>query len=370
MARILYVITRSIMGGAQTHVLELAKSFKDIHQVSVAVGAPGFLTDKLAEIGVECHVVPELTRQISPVRDVKCVFALKRLIGELQPDIVHAHSTKAGTVARLAARLARVRSAYSVHGWTFGPGSSLVQGAVSWLFEGISGLVSDVIIFCTRHDRDFGRRRLPIGRRELVVVPYGVDAEAPQSSPGDPVDRPVVMMVARFSNQKDQPTLIRAAGLLKDLDYRLVFVGDGPHYERDQALAAQLGMEGTVEFLGTRRDLNELFTTAHVFVLCTHYEGLPLSIMEAMRAGLPIVASDVSGVSEEVEDGESGFLVGHRDHEAVAAKLRLLITDPALRRRMGERSLQKFREEFTREIMVRRMADVYDGMVAAGGRKP
>ena len=366
MTRILYVITRSIMGGAQRHVLELANGFKDRHDVSVALGAHGFLTEQLDAAGIPYHVLPDLQRSINPFSDVKATLALRRLMKDIRPDIVHAHSAKAGLVARLAARLAGVRSIYSVHGWAFDKGVSLGQRAVVWPVEAVSALFSDVVMFSTRYDRDYARRSLPVRARKLVIVPYGVEAEAPQSTPGDAVDRPAVIMVARFSDQKDQPTLLRAAALLDDLDFRLVLVGDGPNMARDQALAAELNLGDKAEFLGSRDDVNDLYTAMHVFVLCTNYEGLPLSIMEAMRAGLPVVATDVSGVAEEIDDGVTGFLADHKDHAMVAEKLRLLIADPALRGRMGAAAGQKFRTEFTKEVMLARMGAVYDDVIAGG----
>ena len=366
MTRILYVITRSVMGGAQRHVLELAKGFRDRHDVSVALGAHGFLTEQLDAAGIPYHVLPELKRSIEPVSDVKATLALRRLMKEIRPDLVHAHSAKAGLVARLAARLAGVRSIYSVHGWAFDRGVPLSQRAVAWPVEAVAALFSDVVMFSTRYDRDYARRSLPVRARKLVIVPYGVEAEAPQSSPGDAVDRPAVIMVARFSDQKDQPTLLRAAALLDDLDFRLVLVGDGENMERDRMLATELKLGDTVEFLGSRNDVNELYTDMHVFVLATNHEGLPLSIMEAMRAGLPVVATDVSGVAEEIDDGETGFLTPHKDVAVLAEKLRMLISDPALRGRMGVAAGEKFRAEFTKEVMLARMGAVYDNVIAGG----
>ena len=334
--------------------------------MSVALGATGFLTEQLDEAGIPYHVLPDLKRSINPFSDAKATLALRSLMEDIRPDIVHAHSAKAGLVARLAARLAGVRSIYSVHGWAFDKGVSLGQRAIVWPVEAVSALFSDVVMFSTRYDREYALRSLPVRARKLVIVPYGVEAEAPQSTPGDAVGRPAIIMVARFSDQKDQSTLLHAAAQLSDLDFRLVLVGDGPNMERDQALAAELDLDDKVEFLGSRDDVNEIYTGMHVFVLCTNYEGLPLSIMEAMRAGLPVVATNVSGVAEEIDDGETGFLAAHKDHAMVAEKLRLLIADPALRGRMGVAASAKFRTEFTKEVMLARMGAVYDNVIAGG----
>lgn len=165
-------------------------------------------------------------------------------------------------------------------------------------------------------------------------------------------------MAARFNEQKDQHTLLRALARVP-AGLQLDFAGSGPSLEACRALAHRLGVADRVAFLGDRHDVPDLLARAQGFVLSTHYEGLPLSIMEAMRAGLPVVATRVSGIPEEVLDGETGLLVPHRDVAALAGALGRLAAAPAVRQRMGEAGRQKFLREFTIERMLAETEGVY-----------
>src|SRR5262249_40183311 len=155
----------------------------------------------------------------------------------------------------------------------------------------------------------------------------------PRARPGEG-SPPRIAMVARFSRQKDQALVLRAVARLP-LDFRLVFVGDGPTPASVEAEARSLALEGKVDFLGDRGDVRELLANSHVFVLGTNWEGLPISILEAMRAGLPVVASDVGGVGEQVADGETGFVVAKGDAALMRERLNRLLTQPELRMQMG-----------------------------------
>ena len=142
-------------------------------------------------------------------------------------------------------------------------------------------------------------------------------------------------MVARFGAQKDHPTLLRALAGLRDLPWQLDLVGEGPLLSQTRTLAASLGLEDRVHFLGQRMDVDRILANAQVGLLITNWEGFPLSILEAMRANLPVVASGVGGVSESVTDGVTGFVVPQGDVEVLRDRLRRLLSDPALRASLG-----------------------------------
>lgn len=131
-----------------------------------------------------------------------------------------------------------------------------------------------------------------------------------------------------------------------------------------KALAAGLGLEGRVRFLGQRMDVDQLLAGAQVSVLATNWEGFPLSILESMRAGLPVVASAVGGVDEAIRDGDNGFLVPRGDLEVLRSRLEQLLTDASLRVQMGRRGRARFENEFTLDRTVSRTLDVYQGVVS------
>jgi glycosyltransferase involved in cell wall biosynthesis len=170
-------------------------------------------------------------------------------------------------------------------------------------------------------------------------------------------------MVARFNEQKDQTTLLKAIAQLKDDSIHLNLVGSGPSLESCKALAKSLGIENQVSFLGDRRDVPDLLAQSQIFILSTHYEGLPISILEAMRAGLPVVATSVNGIPEEVVDGKTGLLAPHQDVKALANALHILTNSPEIRQQMGKESREKFEQEFTVDRMITEIRAIYEEII-------
>jgi len=160
---------------------------------------------------------------------------------------------------------------------------------------------------------------------KLVVIRNGA-----HDVPADLMSRPNsggtvhITMTARFSSQKDQNQLLRAAALLKG-DFFITFIGDGPLLKRSMGLCKSLGLEKKVEFAGTRHDVAEILSRSHIGVLISHYEGLPISLIEKLRAGLPVVASNVGGVRELIDEGDNGHLIPPGDVDVLAARRQELI---------------------------------------------
>jgi len=186
-----------------------------------------------------------------------------------------------------------------------------------------------------------------------------------QSSPAD--HPPRLLMVARFAPQKDHDTLLRALADLLDLEWELDLVGTGPDEEVVRQRADELGLSSRVRFLGMREDVAELIAASQVYLLFSHWEGFPRSILEALRAGLPVVATDVGGVREAVLDGETGFLVPENDDRVAADRLRTLLSDPALRTRMGSASRAHYETHFTFDRLVVEALAVYEDVVGKAG---
>jgi len=355
--RILYIITRADIGGAQANVLDLIAGLHARYDVHLATGTDGPLTARVRALGLPVHLVPSLVRQINPLTDLRSVQDCARLIRRLRPRLIHAHSSKAGIVGRAAARLAGVPAIFSAHGWGFSPGTPRGRRTVALWSERAAAPLAARIICVSEFDRRLALRAGVGSRRSLVTIRYGIGAAA--APPAAPADQPPrFVMAARFNEQKDQHTLLRALARVP-VGLQLDFAGSGPSLEACRALARRLGVADRVAFLGDRHDVPDLLARAQGFVLSTHYEGLPLSIMEAMRAGLPVVATRVSGIPEEVLDGETGLLVPHGDVAALAAALCRLAEAPVVRRRMGEAGRQRFLREFTIERMLAETEGVY-----------
>jgi glycosyltransferase involved in cell wall biosynthesis len=180
---------------------------------------------------------------------------------------------------------------------------------------------------------------------------------------------PTIIMVARFAEQKDQRLLVEACAQIK-APYRLEFAGSGETQADVRRRVQELGLEDRVDFLGDCSDVASRLERASIFVLATNWEGFPLSILEAMRAGLPIVASDVGGVREAVCDGENGFLTPRGDRMALAGAIEKLVTDRQLRTGMGRNSRRIFEERFTVGQMLRKTLDLYRQLTSVQARVP
>lgn len=176
-------------------------------------------------------------------------------------------------------------------------------------------------------------------------------------------------MTARFVDQKDHSTLLRALTRVSG-DWRFVLVGDGPLLHPMQQLAHELGLRDSVSFLGNRSDVPELLADSDIFILSTKWEGLPVSILEAMRAGLPVIATDVGGVSELVLDGTSGYLTRVADERHLAHRIQQLVDSRGLRRQLGMAARNRYTEEFQMDKCISRHIALYRSCVPASRKLP
>lgn len=362
--RLLLSITLAELGGAQTHVASLLSGVMPYFDTQLVVGVDGPLGDHARKLGARVHVLKSLRREIDIGADALAVREFRQLLAHIQPDLVHAHSSKAGMVARVASRLQRTPCIFTAHGWGFMPGISPRRRWLVLALEAALAPLSAAIITVSKYDDNLAAR-YRVGRSsQRTVILNGLEDSPLRASPDKP--KPIVAMAARFQMQKDHETLVRAFECVAAPDARLMLIGGGPGVQQTRQLVSSLGMEQRVEFLGDRLDVPELLTTVQVFVLLSHYEGLPISILEAMRAGLPVIATRVGGVPEEVDHGHTGYLVSRGNVHEVREALDLLCGDPALRQRLGHFGRRKFLAEFTVGRMVQSTLEVYRTVMNGG----
>ena len=342
--RLTFVITLAEHGGAQTYLSLLLPAVANRFNVTVAAHGPGPLEDAARVAGVRFVPLKHVRRPIAPVHDVLGLVELIRLFRRERPDIVHASSSKAGFLGRLAAFVARVPiRIFTVHGWAFAAYDGLAGRLYLWADRVVRPLTT-LVICVSRREREFG-----LGARTCVpdrsaVVHNAVDVRAFRVAA--PRDEPLqIISVGRFAYPKDYVTLVRAMASVES-DFRAILVGEGPDQSAVANEVRRLGLAPSVTLVGARSDVPELLAGADVFVLSSRSEGLPMSVLEAMAAGLPVVATDVGGVSELVLEGETGLLVPHGDATALAQALERLLRDKDLRRRMAASARARVEREF------------------------
>ena len=332
--RILLLVTLAEVGGAQTYVTLLIPGLVEEFDVTVAASGPGPLREAVEAAGARYVPLQHVRRAVSLWHDPLGLVELIRLCRSERPLIVHANSSKAGVLGRIAAWLARVPvRIFTVHGWAF----AQYHGAASTLYLWLDRLVRPLttqFICVAQSTREAGIAARTCRPQTTSVIPNAVDVAATSraSLDGNP---PRVVSVGRLKEPKDFVGLVQALSVA-DVPYSAAIVGDGPDRELVEEAIRGHAVEDRVALLGERDDVAAQLAQSDVFVLASRSEGMPLSVLEAMAAGLPVVATAVGGVPELVVSGETGLLVPPGDIDALAAALRTVLSDAQLRRAMGD----------------------------------
>lgn len=363
--KVAFVITRSdTIGGAQIHVKDLASTLlANGYEAKVFVGQGGVFTEILREAGIPCQSLKHLERDINPVKDFRAFLELKAALSSYAPDLVTCHSSKAGWLGRIAASNLGIPVVFTAHCWAYTEGVTPARRAVYKLAERFAAPLASRIITVS----DFDRRsaiQAGVGKNgQLITVWNGIRNtvhEIKEERVGQPVR---LITVARLDNQKNHAGLFQALAMLENTNWVLDIIGEGPLEASLQAMAVSLGIDKQVNFMGFRKDVPQLLATAQAFILVSHWEGLPLSILEAMQSGLPVIASDVGGVNEALVDGETGFLVPRDDVTALRDRIAQLLEDQALRTRMGQAGRHHYEQCFTLDRMVGETLAVYQNVL-------
>lgn len=355
--KILYVITRAERGGAQVHLLDLLTHLPPEVKPVIATGENGFLCDAAASLGVPVRRIPHLTQPISPLNDLRALSEIIAAIREESPDLVHAHTSKAGLLARLAARRTGTPAVFTAHTWSFADGIPAKRQWLAIPLERLAASLGGKIISVSQANKEMAVRRAIAHPDSLVRIWNGVPDVPLRASPGAG-NPPTMIMIARFVPQKDHLLLIEAVSRLEG-DWRLLLVGDGPLRPKIEDAIARSGLEQRVECLGDRSDIDNLLAGADLAVLATRWEGLPLCILEAMRAGLPVVANDVGGVAEAVTDGVTGYLTRVGDVEQMRNRIGQLLASKQLLRSMGAAARARYERDFEVGAMAKATWDLY-----------
>ncbi|HET9610083.1 MAG TPA: glycosyltransferase family 4 protein [Acidimicrobiales bacterium] len=340
----------------------------------LGISAPGPYADGLIAEGIRHVPLASSTRSMNPLADVRSAVELWRILRRERPDVLHTHNPKPGLYGRVVGRLARVPVVVNTcHGLYFTETDPWLKRTILLVLEGIAARFSDAELVQSDEDLDRLVRRRAYPRRRTRLLGNGVDlgrfrpdvlGEAERAGLrrelGARDDQIVVGMVGRLVAEKGLLELFDAARRLDDR-YLVVVAGpDDP--EKPDALDRETMRGATqhgVRFLGMRDDVDRLYGAMDLFVLPSWREGFPRAAMEAAASGLPVVASDVRGCRQVVDDGVTGLLVPVRDGGALAEAIRTLGDDPARRRRMGAAAVDRARAGFDERRVVEIVLDTY-----------
>ena len=372
--RVLHLITSLELGGAQQNTLYCtANHDRGLFDVELIAGAGGQLDDEARAItDARVQIVPWLRHQIDPLRDLEALVRLRSHMAANDIDVVHTHSSKAGILGRLAAHLAGVPFVvHTVHGWSFNDTQSRTRRRAYVEMERLAAGFTNRIVVVSSRNREKGLS-MGIGRPDRYeVVHSGIDVDAfrqPETdrravrrSLGYGPDQVVVGTVACLKPQKAPLDFVRAAAEAYSRDERLRFfiAGDGPLRPAVEAEITRLGLGGIVQLLGWRRDVVDLYHAMDVFLLTSIFEGLPRSVLQAMAAGVPVVATDVDGTPEVVRNRQTGLLIPPARPEAAARALLEVVRDAELRDTCIDQAGVLLTRDFEIRQMVRRLDRLY-----------
>jgi glycosyltransferase involved in cell wall biosynthesis len=364
-------ILEATVGGTRRHLLYILHGLDsrrfDLTFIFSAERDPDFrkMIPELEALGVECVEAP-MCREIHPLRDLRALRQMVGLLARGRFDAVHAHSSKAGFLGRIAARLAGVPKVfYTPHVYYF-QACSGVRYAFYWLLEWLAGLITTRTLAVARSQRDIAVRAGVVRPRDIVVVENGVDTVL-YGAPVDPraacaawgvdPDRPVVGMVARLMHQKGCDLFLRvAARVHRDLPgVQFVLAGEGDLRDDIERERRDLGLEHVVKMAGHCEDPRPVYAMSDVVISTSRYEGLPYVLLEAMAAGCALVVTDVPGNRDLVRDGWNGYLVPQDDVEGFAARVRELATDRDVRSRMAAAGRDLVARGHSRELFLARL---------------
>lgn len=381
--RILHVITRLIQGGAQQNtVLSCAAQVRAGHEVHLAYGPiygpEGSLLEEAQASGAVLHGIKSMRRAVNPWHDARCYYALRKLIRDVKPDIIHTHSSKAGIVARAAAWAERVPVVvHTVHGLPFHDRqSALVHRAYVGMERWAAKRCHHLVAITPAMVEAFEAKGIA-GKERFTVIPSGVDLkrfETPDDARfkareklGISADAPAVALLARLDALKGHDDLL---DILPRLTARfpgiqLLFIGDGWRREHVEQRIAEPQAAGRVRLLGfvPHDQVRDLLPAADVKVLPSYQEGQSRTLIEALLCGCGIVAYDVGGIPSICIDGQTGRLVPVGDKQALADAIVWMIEHPHERRAMTERGRQLVREKFSAEHMTMELEKLYQRLL-------
>ncbi|MEX1124456.1 MAG: glycosyltransferase family 4 protein [Acidimicrobiia bacterium] len=339
--------------------------------VSIGISAAGEFVSELEAKGISHIALASSTRGMNLLADVRAVGQLWRVLRRERPDILHTHNPKPGVYGRIVGRLAGVPIVVNtVHGLYATPESSFMKRVIVYTLEWVASRFSDAELIQSPEDFELLWQRKIMPRSKLRLLGNGVDLERFRPNPelrgqvrqelGLDDGQIAVGLVARLVEEKGVPELIEAAERLDDR-YVVLIIGPKDHEKADavsEELLAGAKANG-VRFLGMRRDVERIYQGLDIFVLPSHREGFPRAAMEAAASGLPVIATDIRGCRQVVDDGTNGILFPVRDVRALTGAITQVGGDAVMRAAMSRASVNRARALFDEREIVNRVMGTY-----------
>lgn len=378
--KILYLITQGEQGGAQYYISTLAKAAKSQNMaVNVAIGekADNWLSQQIEATGGKFWPLKHLKRAPSPLNDILAIFELAKLYQNVKPDIIHLNSSKAGIIGSLAALLHKisfhkVKIIYTAHGWVFNEPMPWPIKTAYYLMEKITASLKTKIICVSEFDRQIALQAKIAPAKKLITIHNGLTLPdnyfltketALEKLKISQDNNTIIVTIANFYPTKGLKYLIEATKILST-DYKLpiktIIIGDGKLRHQLEQQIKNLELQNNVILIGSLLEASQYLKAFDLAVVSSVKEGFPYFLLEAMSAGLPIVATRVGGIPEIITGKKNGFLVESKNPQMLADKIQQLAMNKTLMAEISDQNLKDVGEKFGLQKMLAETISVYN----------
>ena len=376
-------ITQSLGGGVQKYITQLCENLdRSRFSITACFSKESEKNQQKNDIPFPdaCrqaaipYVVVSMQRAINPWKDFIAFLSVFQQIRHRSFDIVHAHSSKAGFLARVAARLARVPVViYSPHAFSFDGPQSALKKFFFIFFEKIASLFCDAIIVDSLSEKELAlkfkicrEKKITIISPSLKLTDYHLTITGEEKKEflrtlGIPIGNRLITMISRLAPQKDPLTFIYSAAILKKnfSDLSFLLVGDGPLMNDCLGMVRKMNLSEEVKLLGWRTDYKTLLQMSDVFVNPSLWEGLPFILLEAMIYKKSVVATQATGTRDVIKDGENGFLVPLRSPKLLADKIKWVLDNPGIAMKIGKEAKKTVEHNYSLEKTILMIEELY-----------
>ncbi len=362
--KVLHIQLLPILSGVQKISLQIFENLRDDFEMWLLCapqpdGRSDSLITEAKKLGVNVHVEGLLKRNLN-LGDFRVFYRIYRFIKENNFDIVHTHSSKTGFLGRIAAKLAGVPEViHTIHGYPFHPYQSPETRMFYKMLEKIAAGFADMNVFVNKYERQLALTEHLVGERNSKTIFNGIDVPGEKAA-GSKGEKIIVVSVCRFSAQKNIRSTIRTAVRVcrksEDLDF--YFIGNGEFFESCRRVVSEAGLTDRIHLPGWSKNVSEYYRKADVFLLNSKWEGLPVSILEAMSYGLPVIASNIKG-NNELVTSENGYLVDVMNPRELE---HILLQIPGKKKTLhflGDKSLERIRNDFNLNDFVTAYKELY-----------
>ncbi len=369
--KVAVIITKLELGGAQKVAISICEKLDKTKFETVLICGCGGILDEETKNKIRVIFVKDLVREINPIKDLKALFSIYKILKQEKPIIVHTHSSKAGIIGRLAAKLYGIKNIiHTIHGFSFNDTQSFFKKNLFIFLEKVGAKISKYLIPVSTENITKGLNN-HIGKKEQYhYIRLGVDIDNFKNFNNNPslkkelnIDEKDILVttIGPFKPQKNLPDFIKIAKNIseKNKQFKFVIVGDGTLRPQFEKLIKEYNISNNIFLLGWRRDISNILNSSDIFVMTSLWEGLPISTIEAMCCGLSPIVNDVDGQREIVKDKFNGFLIKPYDIKSCEEKIILLTNDNKLKKEMSLNAKNSIDYTFSIDYMIKQHEQLY-----------